>query len=69
MRIRLRDLREDRDLTQSALASYLHMSQSGYAKYEMRENIPTAVLVRLADFYDVSVDYLVGRTDEKTGRR
>ncbi len=69
MRIRLRDLREDSDLTQRTLASYLHMSQSGYARYEKGENIPTSVLVRLADFYDVSVDYLIGRTDEKTGCR
>ncbi len=63
---RIRDLREDRDLTQKQVAQLLGMSQTGYSKYETGENdIPTAVLIRLADFYNTSVDYLLGRTDEK----
>ena len=63
---RLRDLREDKDLTQTAVAAILKMSQTGYSKYETGENdIPTQVLLKLADFYDTSIDYLLGRTDEK----
>ena len=61
---RLRDLREDRDLNQTEVAKMLGMSQTGYSKYETGENdIPTAVLIKLADFYDTSIDYLLGRTD------
>ena len=64
---RLRDLREDRDLSQTAVAKLLHMSQTGYSKYETGENdIPTHVLIALADFYYTSVDYLLGRTDKKS---
>ena len=63
---RLRDLREDNDMTQAALAKLLGMSQTGYSKYETGENdIPTVIWEHLADFYGVSVDYLMGRTDEK----
>lgn len=63
---RLRDLREDRDLSQTAIAKLLHMSQTGYSKYETGENdIPTHVLIALADFYDTSVDYLLDRTNQK----
>ena len=63
---RIRDLREDHDLTQKDLAKMLGMSQTGYSKYETGENdIPTAVLLKLADFYHTSVDYLLGRTDKK----
>lgn len=61
---RIRDLREDRDLKQINVAQMLHMSQTGYSKYETGENdIPTRVLIQLARFYDVSVDYLLGETD------
>lgn len=64
---RIRDLRQDKDLTQTQLAHILNMSQTGYSKYETGENdIPTAVLIALADFYDTSVDYLLGRTDNPT---
>lgn len=64
---RIRDLREDRDLTQSQVAQVLGMSQTGYSKYETGENdIPTAVLIKLADFYETSTDYLLGRTDKKS---
>ncbi len=63
---RLRDLREDSDLTQSQVAKYLGMSQTGYSKYETGENdIPTQILIALARFYHTSVDYLLGLTDER----
>lgn len=63
---RLRDLREDHDLNQTEVAKMLGMSQTGYSKYETGENdIPTVVLIKLADFYDTSVDYLLGRTNNK----
>ena len=63
---RLRDLREDKDLSQREMAEILGMSQTGYSKYETGENdIPTAVLIKLADFYKTSIDYLLGRTDRK----
>ena len=63
---RIRDLREDHDLTQMQVAQLLGMSQTGYSKYETGENdIPTAVLIKLADFYETSTDYLLGRTDKK----
>ena len=62
---RLRDLREDMDLNQTQVANLLNMSQSGYSKYETGENdIPTAVLIKLAEFYDTSVDYILGCTNE-----
>lgn len=63
---RIRDLREDRDLNQTQVAKMPNMSQTGYSKYETGENdIPTAVLIKLARFYDTSIDYLLGQTDEK----
>ena len=61
---RIRDLREDRDMNQTEVAKLLGMSQTGYSKYETGEHdIPTAILVKLADYYNVSVDYLLGRTN------
>lgn len=61
---RLRDLREDKDLTQTDITKILGMSQTGYSKYETGENdIPTQILIKLADFYDTSVDYILGRTN------
>lgn len=63
---RIRDLREDHDMTQKQVAQLLGMSQTGYSKYETGENdIPTAVLIQLADFYNTTIDYLLGRTDQK----
>ena len=63
---RIRDLREDRDLTQKQVAQMLGMSQTGYSKYETGENdIPTLILIKLADFYGTSTDYLLGRVDKK----
>lgn len=62
---RLRELREDKDLTQSAIAQYLDMSQTGYSQYEIGKNdIPTRVLIKLSLFYGISVDYLLNMTDE-----
>lgn len=62
---RIREMREDRDLTQTQIANMLNMSQTGYSKYETGENdIPTRVLIALADYYGTSVDYLLGRVDE-----
>lgn len=61
---RIRDLREDKDMSQTEVARMLGMSQTGYSKYETGENdIPTDILIRLAAFYDTSVDYLLGLTD------
>ncbi len=63
---RIRELREDKDISQTKLAKFLGMSQTGYSKYETGENdIPTAILIKLADFYGTSVDYILGRTNEK----
>lgn len=61
---RIRDLREDRDMNQTEVARYLHMSQTGYSKYETGENdIPTGILIQLARLYNVSIDYLLGQTN------
>ena len=61
---RIRDLQEDRDLSQKQVAEMLGMSQTGYSKYETGENdLPTAIPIKLARFYDTSIDYLLGETD------
>jgi transcriptional regulator with XRE-family HTH domain len=63
---RIRNLREDRDLTQQELADFLNCTQACYSHYESgKRDIPTEVLSRLADFYGVSTDYLLGRTNRK----
>jgi len=62
---RIRDLREDHDLTQTQIAKILNMSQTGYSQYEIgRNDIPTRVLIALSKYYNTSVDYLLGITDE-----
>ena len=62
---RIRDLREDHDLNQTQVAAILGMSQTGYSKYETGENdIPTSVLIKLARYYQTSIDYLLGETNE-----
>ncbi len=62
----IRDLREDNDITQSKIAKYLNCSQQVYSNYELgQRDIPTDVLIKLADFYGVSTDYLLGLTDKK----
>ena len=66
MKLRIRDLREDADLTQKALAAQLLCDQSLYSKYERGERpLPLELAERLADYYGTSVDYLLGRTDER----
>ncbi|MBR1816815.1 MAG: helix-turn-helix transcriptional regulator [Lachnospiraceae bacterium] len=63
---RIRDLREDNDLTQTELGNILHISQRTYSHYEMgTRDIPIELLVQLAHFYNTSVDYILGETDEK----
>ena len=63
--MRLRDMREDRDLTQKALADHLHIKQNTYSQYETGQRaVPMEVLIRLAIFYDTSTDYLLELTDE-----
>ena len=63
---RIRDLREDRDLSQTEIGGILGMSQTGYSKYETGENdVPTSILIKLADFHETSVDYILGRTNIK----
>ena len=65
-RNRLKDLRENRDLKQAALAEYLQVHQTTYSDYELGKlNIPINVLHKLADYYGTSIDYLLGRTGEK----
>lgn len=62
------ELRSDRDLKQSQLAAYLNVRQNTYSDYETGKiNIPIEALIKLADFYQVSLDYLVGRTDDRRG--
>ena len=62
--LRIRNLREDNDLTQKELGEKLNIPQRTYAYYESgQRTIPPEVLIKLADFYDVSVDYILGRTN------
>lgn len=64
---RIRDLREDHDLYQKDLAKHLQCTQVCYSNYEIgKRDIPTDVLIKLADLYQTSVDYILGRTDEDT---
>ncbi|MBO5746445.1 MAG: helix-turn-helix transcriptional regulator [Clostridia bacterium] len=61
---RIRDLREDRDLTQKQMAATLNCSQQVYSNYELgQRDIPTDILIRLSSFYNVSVDYILGITN------
>ena len=61
---RIRDLREDKDLTQTQMGEVLHCSQRVYSNYERGDiDIPTHILIKLADYHHVSLDYLLGRTD------
>ncbi len=63
---RLRDLREDNDLTQNQVAEYLEMKQPQYYRYESGvRDIPTDVLIKLAALYKTSVDYILGLTDKQ----
>ena len=61
---RIRDLREDRDLTQKQVSGALNCSQQVYSNYELgQRDIPTDILIKLSAFYNVSVDYILGLTD------
>lgn len=63
---RNQDLRIDSDLSQKKIGEILHISQRSYSHYETgSRNIPIEMLIRLADYYDTTIDYLVGRTDNK----
>ena len=62
----IRNLREDHDKIQTELADYLNVKQTTYSKYELGKiNIPIDVFIKLADYYDVTIDYLVGRAKDK----
>jgi len=62
---RIRNMREDKDLTQTQMATYLNIHQTTYSDYEIGNlNIPIVVLSRISDLFETSIDYLVGRTDE-----
>ena len=66
MRLRIRDLREDHDLTQQQVAEYLMCDQSLYSKYDRGErDVPLNIMIKLAQFYKTSIDYLVGLTNHK----
>ena len=67
---RLKDLREDHDLTQADLAGILNISQRGYSHYETGNNdIPTEILIKLANYYNVSIDYILERTNQKEHKK
>ncbi len=67
---RIRNLREDNDLKQRELAEILNCSQRIYSNYERGDvDIPTDILIKLADYYDVSADYILGRTDNPKTQR
>ena len=62
----IRDLREDKDLTQKEVANFLNMSQTGYSQYELgKKDIPTSILIKLALFHNTSTDYILGLTNVK----
>ena len=62
----IRNLREDCDKRQQDMADYLNVKQTTYSKYELGKiNVPVEVLIKLADYYDVTIDYLVGRSKDK----
>lgn len=62
----IRNLREDHDKKQQEIADYLHIKQTTYSKYELGKiNIPIEIMIKLADYYHVSVDYLLGRSNKK----
>lgn len=63
--IRIKDMREDKDLLQKDVADFLNVSQTNYSKYELGKiNIPINALKNMAIFFDTSIDYLLGLTDE-----
>ena len=67
---RIRDLREDKDMTQKCVAEYLNCSQQVYSNYELgQRDIPTQVLLALSKLHNTSIDYLLGNTDNPTINR
>ena len=63
--MRLKDIREDRDITQGEVAAFLHVKHNTYSQYENgKRGIPVETLVALSGYFDTSVDYLLGLTDE-----
>ena len=65
---RIRDLREDHDLTQKEVAAYLHIKQNTYSQYENgQRQLPLECLIALAKLYKTSTDYILGLTDQKEG--
>lgn len=63
--MRLRDIREDHDITQATLAAYLHIKQNTYSQYENgHRQLPIDMLIKLAAFFETSTDYILGLTDE-----
>lgn len=63
---RIRNMREDQDMSQAQISAYLNIHQTTYSDYELgRLNIPIPMLIKIADFFNTSIDYLVGRTDQK----
>ena len=69
MKLKIRDLREDNDLTQKQIADYLMCDQSLYSKYERGEReIPLNLIIKLADYYKVSLDYIVGRNEKNLNK-
>ena len=66
MRLRIKDIREDSDTTQQTIADFLNIKQSTYSQYENgQRQIPLEALVKLAEYYNTSTDYLLGLTDER----
>ena len=64
--MRIKDLREDADLTQKQIADFLHIKQNTYSQYENgHRQIPIEVLIKLARFYNTSIDYILGETDKR----
>lgn len=64
--MRLKDLREDADITQGELAEYLHIKQNTYSQYENgQRQLPIPVLIQLAKYYKTSTDYILGLTDKR----
>ena len=67
---RIRDLREDNDLTQKEMANILSCSQQVYSNYELgQRDIPTDILIKLSAFYNVSIDFILGVSDNPTIKR
>jgi transcriptional regulator with XRE-family HTH domain len=66
-KMRIKDLREDKDLTQQEVANYLHIKQNTYSQYENgQRQLPISCLIALAKLYKTSTDYILGLTDNKT---